>query len=1460
MHDTPLRPTSSGFSAGRSIFAALAMVGIVLANMAQPSAAAEPVPQSQGFGIRCLAITGARVVVAPGKEIENGRVVLRDGRIEAVGGPDMPLPLDAEELKADGHVVYAGFIDAGYTGGLPADARSLDDEGRPVVLSDQALAGMREAYYPGIVPHWLAAERFKPAEDSLEKLRQQGFCAVHVVPTQGFVAGQGTLASTGTAPRRETLLQPATYVAMNLFTRVGNDYPSTLMGVHALLRQTFLDAARHDQQRALSTAPGSKVPPPVVDPVLTELARLQRGELKALLSAQSRDDIERVATFARELGLKPALWGVKDGWKSLPALKALETGLVVDVSFGDEPKIEPAEPNKEGLVDPLVPERVRKNRHAEWKEGTANLAKLHAAGIKFGLSSRDLKEPEQLHKHLRQAIQAGLPRDAALAALTTDAADLLGVGDRLGTLEAGKLAHVVILTGPFDDERSRVRYAVIDGRRYEYHKDAKPVPATGDPDKAVPDISGAWQVEIDGAEGKLRGTLELVQVKNALSGRFTSDQGDGKITSGSTETDTFEFVVAIGAGDRAVQLKFAGKKSDAGLEGTLKSAFGAPVPWIARKPAAPPAADNPIALSGLEEPPADAAQPQAGGEATAKVEGELPTELPADRLARPLQTGGNVQVRGLTILTGTGAVLENASILVQAGKITAIGPDVPAPDGVMVIDGTGRFAMPGVVDTHNHMMISAGPGLGGVNEATDSIVCEVRVRDSVHTDDVSEYRTLAAGVTTARLLHGSANTIGGQDAIVQLKYGDDIAGHLLPDSPQGVKFALGENVKRRTGRFPNTRLGVEATIHRAFVEALEYRRTWQEYGRQQAAAGAASQPLLPPRRDLRLEALVGIIESQIFIHSHCYRADEILMLLRSADKVGVRVRSLQHVLEGYKVAPEIARHGASCSTFADHWGYKVEAFDAVPHNAALLHQAGINTVIKSDFPVIHWPLRWETARTVRYGNTPPQAAIQAVTRNPARELGIDDRVGTLEVGKQADFALYNGHPLSAFSRCEMTFIAGECYFVRAKQPSAMSAAAVERTQQAAPLPLPAPEERKPALSDLEDRLPKVVLVGATLHPVDGQDIPHGTLLIEGELIKSIGGAQEIPADATVIDCQGLHIYPGLIDGGSLLGLNEIGSIQETHDTHEAGPFQPDLLAGTAINPDSELLPVARADGITTALIRPLGGIVSGQAAFMQPAGWTAPEMVIEPAVGLQIQWPAGGGRRKSMDGLRQFLAEARVYDKVRSAPMAEGQPRVVEDPRYEALRPYIKGEKPVFIEAVTRVQILEALKFAREEKLKLVLTGSLDGWKVAKEIAEERVPVILGSIMRAPLEDFDPLDAPLACAGRLHEAGVKVCFRSNSAALARHLPLEAGVCVAYGLPEEVALRGVTLTTAEVLGVADRLGSLTPGKWANLVITDGSPLQPTTQYKGIYIRGRGFAPESRQTQLYEKYKARLSESR
>ncbi|MBC8114849.1 MAG: amidohydrolase family protein, partial [Candidatus Saccharimonas sp.] len=509
---------------------------------------------------------------------------------------------------------------------------------------------------------------------------------------------------------------------------------------------------------------------------------------------------------------------------------------------------------------------------------------------------------------------------------------------------------------------------------------------------------------------------------------------------------------------------------------------------------------------------------------------------------------------------------------------------------------------------------------------------------------------------------------------MQLKHGTTAAEHLFPGAHSGVKFALGENVKFRQGRFPNTRLGVEATLNRAFLEALDYRRVWLEYekaksraesgetrARQDKTDGAASpaldsrlstlDSLLPPRRDLRLEALTDIINHQKFIHSHCYRADEILMLLRVAESHGIRVWSLQHVLEGYKVAPEIVKHGASCSTFADWWAYKVEAFDAIPHNAALLHEAGANSVIKSDDWELIRHLYLEAAKTVRYGNMPPDAALQAITLNPAKELGLADRLGSIEVGKQADLAIFSGHPLNAFSHCEQTLIAGEVYFTRDKQPSAMSDAGAARSAKPVELKLLKSEERVKKIDLTAAKSSKYAIVGATIHPIDAEDIPGGVVIIDGGKITAIGPATfSISETSAVLDATGLHVYPGLIDAGTAVGLIEIGKVRETSDIGEIGLFQPDLRAGIAINPDSELIPVARAGGITTVLALPSGGgnmtspgrsggsgVITGQASVVQLAGWTMPEMVQNLEAGLHINWPGGKERKQPVEELKRWL-------------------------------------------------------------------------------------------------------------------------------------------------------------------------------------------------------------------------------
>ncbi len=1089
------------------------------------SVTGDDTPQSAGFRPRAFAITNARITVTPGQVIEKGHVVVRDGRVISIG-PDVTIPTDAVVIEADGLHLYPGFIDAGASA-LFDETKPQPLAGRGVDLSRYALAGMRSDDRNGLTPEFAAAEHLKPQPGDLDKYRQTGFVAVHVLPSGRIASGHGAVVHLASLPVREALLSSATFATMQLSERGGSDYPATLMGVHAHLRQTFLDAERHASHQRLFAAGAANIERPPVDPALEAFTQMRVGQQKTIFIAHTRDDHDRALNFAAEHQLRAAIWGGREAYRVAERLKKSGTDVIVQVDFDDEPKLEAPKPNNDDpLPDLPEPQRVREHKRQAWKERVAGLAELHQAGVRFAISSRDAKSQADVLKGVRQAIANGLDRDAALAALTTQPAAILGLERELGTIAVGKPAYFVALTGPFDNEHSRVRHVVINGQRYEYHKDAKPVEPTKPGEPPPLQVAGTWAVEIDSADGKLRGDLELTQSDRTLSGRFQSDQGNGRLSSGKATRDVIEFVVAIGAGDNTIQLKFDARLDGNQLRGNLKSPFGGATKWSAKRADAKPQGNSAVQLTSIEgvedakpqsRPQSPSAQPSAAdatqpANAPAAIAArsdtatsEQPVEFPEDRRARPIQTGGHVLVKGGTVLTATGQTLPNHSILVKNGTIIAIGPDVMADPGMTVIDATGRFVMPGIIDTHSHIMISN--GLGGVNEATSSIVCEVRVRDVVNSADASEYRALAGGVTTARLLHGSANCIGGQDAVVQLKHGTTAAEHLFPGAHSGVKFALGENVKFRQGRFPNTRLGVEATLNRAFLEALDYRRVWLEYEKAKSRAesgetrareetrtksgesrtgqdktdGAASpaldsrlstlDSLLPPRRDLRLEALADIINHQKFIHSHCYRADEILMLLRVAESHGIRVWSLQHVLEGYKVAPEIVKHGASCSTFADWWAYKVEAFDAIPHNAALLHEAGANAVIKSDDWELIRHLYLEAAKTIRYGNMPPDAALQAITLNSAKELGLADRLGSIEVGKQADLAIFSGHPLNAFSRCEQTLIAGEVYFTRDKQPTAMSTEGAARSAKPVELKLLKPDERV-AKIDLGAALPR----------------------------------------------------------------------------------------------------------------------------------------------------------------------------------------------------------------------------------------------------------------------------------------------------------------------------------------------------------------------------------------------------
>lgn len=434
-------------------------------------------------------------------------------------------------------------------------------------------------------------------------------------------------------------------------------------------------------------------------------------------------------------------------------------------------------------------------------------------------------------------------------------------------------------------------------------------------------------------------------------------------------------------------------------------------------------------------------------------------------------------IRNATVLTASHGTLTNSDILVRDGKIAAVGQNLKAPADARVIDATGKFVSPGIIDAHSHSMID-----GGVNECTYSVTSMARIQDVLNPTDPDLYRELAGGTTTLNLLHGSCNAIGGQNQVVKNKYGRSASEFIFPGAPPGIKFALGENPKRsnfnlpgQARRYPATRMGVEETIRDAFVRARDYKRSWGEY-RERKARGEKN--LIEPRRDLQLEPLVEVLEGKCYVHAHSYRADEILMLINIADEFGFKVRTFQHVLEGYKVADELARHGAGGSTFADFWSYKIEAYDAIPYNAAIMTRHGVIVSINSDSDERARRLNIDAAKMMKYGGLSEEEALRLITLNPAIQLGIDKKVGSIDVGKDADLVIWNEHPFSSYARVETTMIDGDVFFDRNQDLARRAQLEQERAQlqqaepnrpagAGAPAP-PVPRGRRPSANQDQD--------------------------------------------------------------------------------------------------------------------------------------------------------------------------------------------------------------------------------------------------------------------------------------------------------------------------------------------------------------------------------------------------------
>jgi imidazolonepropionase-like amidohydrolase len=847
-----------------------------------------------------------------------------------------------------------------------------------------------------------------------------------------------------------------------------------------------------------------------------------------------------------------------------------------------------------------------------------------------------------------------------------------------------------------------------------------------------------------------------------------------------------------------------------------------------------------------------------------QAQDKRPIETNADRKPK-LKTTGELLIRNARILTVTKGTIERGDILVRGGKIAAVGK-VDAPAGLPVIDATGKVVAPGIVDAHVHR------GADSTNEGTDAIVGEGRILDVLNPDAKNLWQAAASGETTALILHGSANPIGAQSLIVKVLPGYDPRKLPVPDAPRMIKFALGENVTRsgstQGSRFPRTRMGVQAVYRRAFTQAKTYKKAWEDWWAKKPGA-------TEPERDLRLETLVDILDRKIWVQCHSYRADEILMMVRLSQEFGFKIGAMQHGLEAYKVAPELAAAGVGASIFSDNWAGKLEMVDGIPYGPAILTKAGVLTSVNTDGTSGTAAINIEAAKTMRYGGLTEAEALRLITINPAKQLGIDHRVGSIEVGKDADLVVWNGHPLSVYAKVDTTIVEGQVTFQRRDAFGIDAASTVK----------PALDKTAPSLpASLPRVAPMYAIVNATIHPVSDPVIENGTIVVAKGVIQAIGTKVPVPRGASVIDGRGMHVYPGFIDGGTTLGLTEFGQVGQATDARELGNFQPDLVAATAVNIQSVHIPTARAGGVTTALTMPTGGTIAGHASLLNLSGWTVEQMTLLEKAGMIVSWPGGGGGNfgdqhehrhddliddnhddlmgavvqgggggsANANQLEEYIEKAAKYGRSRNEP----------DLSLEAMQPLFTKKLPVFIRVRNAASIRDAVKFIKDHKMKAVLLGAPDAWKEAKLLAESGIPVIIEPAGKALLganttvQDWDPYDTPYALPALLRKAGVKFCFMTNDFAESKDLPIRVGQSCAYGLKPADALRAITLSAAEIFGVEDRIGSLQKGKMGNLVVMTGDPFELTSQIRYVFIDGKPVSLETKQSRLRDQYMQRL----
>lgn len=943
----------------KKILLAIALVFSITILFAQQTT----FPVNGSFDTRpgMFAFTNATIVINANQTLSNATLLIKGQTIQAVGsGLSVPKGYVIIDLK--GKFIYPSLIDAFTSYGLPESPAQVrggfGGQRQSIFISTKKGAyGWNES----IRPETYVKNIFSVDSKKADELRKVGFGSVNVISRDGIARGISAAVTLNEGSDNNVFLkdQTAANYSFNKGTS-SNDYPTSLMGSIALLRQTYYDSQWYSKQKSEYNIS------------LEEFGKQQT--IPQIFEVDGWANILRANKIAKEFGKQYIIKSSGDEYQRINEVKATGASLIIPLAF----------PKAYDVEDPAEARNISLTQMKGWELAPTNPATLEKAGIKFALTAFGLENSRDFWANIRTAIENGLTEKLALQAITEIPAGYLGIGDKVGSIEKGKVANFLISSDNLFKKENIIFENWVQGKRFIVNK------------MEVSDVRGTYNLNVDGA--------------GALTLKITGTGGGSTAAIERTGVDSVKTTATFTRNGDWVSINFNLKKNPKGdvrLSGYITSA-------------------NPIAIKG-ESALADGTV----GKFTAtykEVAKEMPKKdepkpsLAVGTVIYPFTAFGSVELPKLeTVLIKNGTVwtnekdgiLLNTDVLLENGKIKAIGKNLSA-GGAKVIDATGKHVTAGIIDEHSHIA-----GSGGINEGAQSVSAEVRIADIINSEDVNIYRQLAGGVTTSQILHGSANPVGGQSQLIKLRWGKSPEELKFAGADGFIKFALGENVKQSNfgsgARFPVTRMGVEQTFVDEFVRAKEYEKALSVKGNS-------------VRKDLELDAIVEILNNKRFITCHSYVQSEINMLIHVADSLGFKINTFTHILEGYKVADKMKAHGIAGSTFSDWWAYKNEVAEAIPYNGKIMHNVGVTTAFNSDDAEMARHLNQEAGKAVLYGNVPEEDAFKFVSLNPAKMLHIDSKVGSLKPGKDADVVIWSANPLSIYAKAEKTFVDGIAYW------------------------------------------------------------------------------------------------------------------------------------------------------------------------------------------------------------------------------------------------------------------------------------------------------------------------------------------------------------------------------------------------------------------------------------------------